>query len=86
MGPLTEGLSQIHLKDQIGKDLLLISVIWLLAGFAFLQAVVLRASVPHWLSARRGLSSLSHELLHEAAHNRIACFIQAGKEEEPSRI
>lgn len=36
---MTEGLSQIHLKDQIGKNLLSISVTWLLAGFAFLQAL-----------------------------------------------
>lgn len=62
MGPLAQGFSpscnQVvdkgchQFKSQMGKDLLLNSVMWLLAGFSSMQVVGFRASVPHRLLAR----------------------------------
>lgn len=57
----TKVLAQsVNLKAQIGKDQLPISLAWLLAGFASLQAIGLKALVP----CHVGFST----------HNMAVCF------------
>lgn len=53
----------------------------LLASFSAFWAVGLRASVPHWLSARSHLQFLVMWLFLRAVHNMTACFIKDSKGE-----
>ena len=53
----------------------------LLASFSAFWAVGLRASVPHWLSARSHPQFLAMWLFHRAGHNMTACLIKDGKGE-----
>ena len=54
----------------------------LLIGFAILQVVGLRASVPCWLLPEATFISLPHEPPHKVAHNIAACFIKESKQEK----
>lgn len=40
----------------------------------------------HRFLARGALTSLSLGFFHKATHNMVTCFIQVGKQEEPSRM
>ena len=54
---------------------------WLWARFSTLQAVGLRASVPHWLICQKS-PSVPGGPLHQWDHNMATCFIRASKQEK----
>ena len=57
------GCSQ--LKSQIGKELLLSSIMQLLARFSSMKVLGFRASVPHWLLTRVFSSLLITRINHK---------------------
>lgn len=69
-----QGIGQCHFKTWLGKDLLLSSLIWLLAGFSSLQDI---GQSHHFLV----LWACSRIIDHSVS----ACFIRVSKQEAPER-